>query len=223
MICTLPYTEAKLNELIKLLLDKNKLVDGLIYMQMTRGIEPRNHLYSRQSTPVLTAFTQPFLPSNEAQIKGISAWLTDDIRWLRCDIKTINLLGNVMVKREAADNECDEAIMQRDGIITEGSSSNLFLVKDNVLYTHPATNLILNGITRQLVIEVARDHQYKVVEESFPVDVLEHADEAFITSTTMEITPIVSINGQVNTTYAIGPVTKDLQLKFRDLLPSHSK
>lgn len=217
----LPYTEVKLTGLLNLLVEKNKLTDGLIYVQMTRGVEPRNHLYSRQSRPVLTGFTQSLLRNNEIQMNGINAWLTDDIRWLRCDIKTINLLGNVMVKREAADQQCQEALMQRDGFITEGSSSNLFLVKDHVLYTHPATNLILNGITRQLVIELAKSHQYKVVEEPFPVDVLAHADEAFITSTTMEITPIVSISGQVNTTYSIGPVTKDLQSKFRDLLPTN--
>ncbi|TWI55972.1 D-amino-acid transaminase [Halalkalibacter nanhaiisediminis] len=217
----LPYTEAKLNELIDLLLHKNKLTDGLIYLQMTRGIEPRNHLYSRESTPVLTGFTQPFTRNHVVQTKGINAWLTDDIRWLRCDIKTINLLGNVMAKREATDNKCQEALMHRDGTITEGSSSNLFLVKNNVLYTHPATNLILNGITRQLVIELAQTHQYKVIEEPFPVDVLIHADEAFITSTTMEITPITSINGQVQTTYSIGPVTKDLQTKFHDTLPKN--
>ncbi|WP_227938511.1 D-amino-acid transaminase [Alkalihalobacillus deserti] len=216
---TLPYAEEKITELLMKLLNKNAVVDGFLYFQITRGVEPRNHLYTRNSPAVFTAFTQAAQNLEETQKNGVNVWLTDDIRWLRCDIKTINLLGNVMVKREAADHQCHEAILHRNGMITEGSSSNLFLVKDQVLYTHPATNLILNGITRQLLIDVATKHNYSVVEEPFPVEVLEHADEAFITSTSVEITPIISVKGQLATTFEVGPVTKDLQTKFKAILP----
>ncbi|KHF38068.1 D-amino-acid transaminase [Halalkalibacter okhensis] len=215
----LPYSEDQITEFIHTLIEKNTLKNGLVYFQVTRGVEPRNHLYSRESTPVFTAFTQPGHSTEDLQQNGIDVWLTDDIRWLRCDIKTINLLGNVLVKREAADHNCQEAILHRNGTITEGSSSNLFLVKDKVLYTHPATNLILNGITRQLIIELAQNNNYSVVEEPFPVEVLEHADEAFISSSSVEITPIKSVHGQLTTTFPIGPVTKDLQKKFKELLP----
>lgn len=215
----LPFQEQRITELLVELLEKNSVVNGLVYFQMTRGVEPRNHLYTRNSMPVFTAFTQAAQNLEETQKNGVDVWLTDDIRWLRCDIKTINLLGNVMVKREAADKNCQEAILHRSGTITEGSSSNLFLVKDNVLYTHPATNLILNGITRQLVIELAEKYNYSVVCEPFPVEVLEHADEAFITSSSIEITPIKSVNGQLSTTFEVGPVTKDLQAKFKEILP----
>ncbi|MDT8862507.1 D-amino-acid transaminase [Alkalihalobacillus sp. MEB130] len=216
---TLPYSKEKITQFITTLIEKNSIQDGLVYFQVTRGVEPRNHLYSRESTPIFTAFTQPAQTLEDSQKNGIDVWLTDDIRWLRCDIKTINLLGNVMVKREAADNKCQEAILHRNGTITEGSSSNLFLIKDKVLYTHPATNLILNGITRQLIIDVAQKHDYSVVEEPFPVDVLEHADEAFISSSSVEITPIKAVYGQLSTTFPVGPVTKDLQKKFKELLP----
>jgi D-alanine transaminase len=216
----LPFTEEKITELLMALLQKNALKNGLIYFQITRGVEPRNHLYTRNSTPVFTAFTQAAQNLSQTKNNGIDVWLTDDIRWLRCDIKTINLLGNVMVKREAADNNCHEAILHRNGMMTEGSSSNLFLVKDKVLYTHPATNLILNGITRQLVIDLAKKHNYSVVEEPFPVEVLEHADEAFITSSSVEIAPIKSVKGQLAATFEVGPVTKDLQVKFEEILPS---
>ncbi|MCL7749850.1 D-amino-acid transaminase [Halalkalibacter alkaliphilus] len=215
----LPYSKEQIQEYITTLIEKNSVQTGLVYFQVTRGVEPRNHLYSRESTPVFTAFTQPAHNTEDIQKNGIDVWLTDDIRWLRCDIKTINLLGNVMVKREAADNNCQEAILHRNGTITEGSSSNLFLIKDKVLYTHPATNLILNGITRQLVIELAQKHNYSVVEEAFPVEVLEHADEAFISSSSVEITPIKAVYGQLTTTFPIGPVTQDLQTKFKELLP----
>ncbi|WP_332697938.1 D-amino-acid transaminase [Halalkalibacter lacteus] len=215
----LVFPKEKIVKLIHSLIEKNAIQNGLVYFQFTRGVEPRNHLYSRESTPVFTAFTQVAQNLENTQKNGIDVWLTDDIRWLRCDIKTINLLGNVMVKREASDNDCHEAILHRNGTITEGSSSNLFLVKDKVLYTHPATNLILNGITRQLIIDLAKRHNYSVVEEPFPVDVLEHADEAFISSTSVEIAPIKSVRGQLSTTFEIGAVTKDLQTKFKELLP----
>ncbi|MCM3762731.1 D-amino-acid transaminase [Alkalihalobacillus oceani] len=215
---TLPYSGEDLIDLLDKLLEANELVNGLVYLQVTRGVEPRNHLYTKNCKPVLTAFTQPLPKKTAPQTAAVSVWLTDDIRWLRCDIKTINLLGNIIAKKEAADQQCQEAIMQRDGLITEGSSSNLFLVKDQVLYTHPATNLILNGITRQVVIDLAKQSGYEVVEEPFPVDVLEHADEAFLTSTTMEIAAIRQIKGQMDTSYEPGPVTKDLQEKFQQLL-----
>ncbi|GAE36321.1 D-amino-acid transaminase [Halalkalibacter akibai] len=214
-----PMSNEQLSELLMSLLQKNSIDNGLIYFQITRGVEPRNHLYTRQSAPVLTAFTQATKDVATPQEKGLTVWLTDDIRWLRCDIKTINLLGNVLVKREAADHHCHEAILNRDGIMTEGSSSNLFLVKDNVLYTHPATNLILNGITRQLVIKLAKENNYSVVEEPFPVEVLEHADEAFITSSSVEIAPITAVKGQLTTVFDIGPVTLHLQKKFAEILP----
>ncbi|MDQ0208985.1 D-amino-acid transaminase [Alkalicoccobacillus murimartini] len=198
------------------LLEKNQVTDGAIYIQVSRGATPRNHLYSREETPIITGFTMNAPKSKQEE--GISAWVTDDMRWLRCDIKTVNLLGNIMAKREAADADCFEAIMHRDGTVTEGSSSNLFLVNDGTLYTHPATNLILNGITRQVVIDLANKAGIQVVEEAFPKDVLDHADEAFITSTTSEVTPIVEFKGQVTATMPIGPVTKKLQALFKDLI-----
>ncbi|GAE24580.1 D-alanine aminotransferase [Halalkalibacter wakoensis JCM 9140] len=214
----LPFSIEKMEELLYSLVEKNSMQNGLVYFQITRGVEPRNHLYSRELKSTFTAFVQPPQDVEDAQKNGVNVWLTDDIRWLRCDIKTINLLGNVMVKREAADHHCQEAIMHRNGTITEASSSNVFLVKDKILYTHPATNLILNGITRQLIIKVAKKYGYEVVEEPFPVEVLEHADEAFISNTSLEITPIKAVYGQLTTTFPIGPVTKDLQIKFKELM-----
>lgn len=209
----LPCPLEELKVLLLALVEKNSINNGTIYFQVTRGVAPRNHLYSRETKSTLTAFTQE-LASDKQLEDGIQVWLTPDIRWLRCDIKTINLLGNVLAKREAADNQCQEAIMHRDRILTEGSSSNLFLVKDHVLYTHPATNLILNGITRQIVIQLAKNDGIDVIEEPFPFDVLEHADEAFITSTSMEITPINQVKGELTTTIPLGPVTKRLRNLF---------
>ncbi|MFA9457260.1 D-amino-acid transaminase [Halalkalibacter sp. AB-rgal2] len=202
-----------IKQTILTLIEKNKPIDGSIYIQITRGSEPRNHLYSRETKPTVLGFIQP-LPSktkSEARV-----WLEPDIRWLRCDIKSINLLGNVLAKRKAADHGCDEAILHRDTVLTEGSSSNVFLVKDQVLYTHPATNLILNGITRQIIIRLAKEHGLDVIEEPFPYEVLEHADEAFLTSTMVEVMPITEIEGEMNVTLPIGSITKKLQMLFKE-------
>ncbi|WP_413379773.1 D-amino-acid transaminase [Alkalihalobacillus sp. 1P02AB] len=210
----LPMTMAQLESLLEQLIEKNQLEDGIVYVQMTRGISQRNHLYNRSETAVITGYSQEMPAKKELLKNGIDVWVTDDIRWLRCDIKTINLLGNIMAKREAADHDCHEAVMHRDGMMTEGSSSNLFLIKDNILYTHPATNLILNGITRQVVIQNAKELGYEVIEEAFPKDVIEHADEAFITSTTSEVTPIKQFKGQVEASLEVGPITRQLQEAF---------
>ncbi|ERN53040.1 D-amino-acid transaminase [Alkalihalophilus marmarensis] len=215
----LSTTRETFTELINELIIKNTIETGIVYIQLTRGLQPRNHLYQREISPVLTGFAENLERKDELLANGVDLWLTKDIRWLRCDIKTINLLGNIMAKREAADHNCHEAIMHRDGTVTEGSSSNLFLIKDSTLYTHPATNFILNGITRQVVIKLAKEAGLHVVEEAFPTDVLAIADEAFITSTTMEVTPVRSITGDVSATLEIGPITRQLQEAFKQLLP----
>ncbi|MDV2685125.1 D-amino-acid transaminase [Alkalihalophilus lindianensis] len=214
----LAISRETLISLINQLISKNQLKTGIVYLQVTRGVQDRNHLYSREISPVLTGYVASLDRKHEVMQNGIDLWLTKDVRWLRCDIKTINLLGNIMAKREAADQDCHEAIMHRDGTVTEGSSSNLFLIKDETLYTHPATNLILNGITRQVVIKLAKQAGLNVVEEAFPIDVLAIADEAFITSTTMEITPVRSIKGDVDASIHVGPLTKKLQEAFNNLI-----
>ncbi|WP_100404775.1 D-amino-acid transaminase [Bacillus solitudinis] len=215
---SLPIHAETLKKQLAGLVNRNQLKDGIIYVQMTRGISPRNHLYQRNEQPIITAFTQQYTKDESLTKKGIDVWITDDIRWLRCDIKTINLLGNVMAKREATDHNCHEAILHRAGTVTEGSSSNIFVVKESTLFTHPATNLILNGITRQLIFELAKQSNLRIKEEVFSVEQLHQAEEAFITSTVMEIMPIRSINSDIKKTLEIGPITRKLQALFQDLI-----
>lgn len=213
----MPYDVSTFKHLTEELITKNNIVNGMVYIQMTRGVAPRNHLYERNMQSVVTGFAKSVsLDSIEkSQSHGIQTYLTEDIRWLRCDIKSLNLLGNVMAKRKAADSDCQEAIQHRDGTVTEGSSSNVFIVKNGTLKTHPATNLILNGITRRVVLKIAENLQVPVVEKSFTVDELIEADEVFITSTTMEVTPVVQLKGNKEQTYKIGPVTAELQKQFK--------
>lgn len=213
----MPYDIATFKHLTEELITKNNIVNGMVYIQMTRGVAPRNHLYERNMQSVVTGFAKSVSLDaiEKSQSKGIQTYLTEDIRWLRCDIKSLNLLGNVMAKRKAADFDCQEAIQHRDGEVTEGSSSNVFIVKNGTLKTHPATNLILNGITRQVVLKIAEQLQVPVLEESFTVEELLDADEVFITSTTMEVTPVVKLKGKQEQSFKIGPVTSELQKHFK--------
>ncbi|WNF37805.1 D-amino-acid transaminase [Bacillaceae bacterium IKA-2] len=212
----LPYKKELLQSLLTDLIYKNNLVTGILYIQMTRGVFTRAHLYERNVPGLITGLTQKIDFPFEQKQTGIAVFVTEDIRWLRCDIKTINLLGNTMLKRQAADNQCHEAIMYRTTLLTEGSSSNLFIVKDGTLITHPATNLILNGITRQIILKLARQANIPIKEQAFTLEQLKEADEVFLTSTTQEVTPIVSTKGDLKTTFSIGTVTRTLQKLFID-------
>jgi D-alanine transaminase len=154
--------------------------------------------------------------------EGIKVLIHEDIRWLKCDIKSLNLLGSILVKNKAVELGAKEAVLHRSGFVTEGGSTNVFVVKENVLYTHPANNLILDGITKNVVIEIANKYQIKVVEDAFTLDFFKDADEAFTTSSTAEIMPVISYlefkNGvcEENTLGKgeRGEITKFLQVKF---------
>ena len=212
----IPYEKEILKKLLHDYKTKVQTVNGSIYLQITRGVADRNHLYTKNEEPVILGFDLPDKGVSQKQEQGVAAYVTEDVRWLRCDIKSINLLGNVMAKRKAFDHDCDEAILYRDTGVTEGSSSNLFLVNNQTLYTHPANNLILNGITRQEIVAIASDLGLTVIEEPFPKEVLLHAEEAFISSTSLEIVPIHSFKGDIETTLNVGPVTKKLQHAFQE-------
>src|SRR5699024_837930 len=211
----LPHKIEKIKEMIEKLKNNNNLKDGTIYVQLTRGTSSRTHGFPESSVPSqLIAYTQPLKKPYKKQREGVYAILTEDIRWLRCDIKSLNLLGNVLVKQKAIEKECFEAIQHRDDLVTEGSSTNVFIVKDNCLYTHPITNLILNDITRCKVLELANTLKINIKEEAFSTQQLFNADEVFITSTTAEIMPIIKIDEkQINCGFP-GVITKKIQENF---------
>ncbi|MGO4887124.1 D-amino-acid transaminase [Anaerobacillus sp. MEB173] len=213
---TLPYPIETFYMLTEQLIRKNEIRDGLFYLQYTRAVAPRNHLYERNMEGVVTAFTREVPLNIKDQSEGIAVIATDDIRWLRCDIKTINLLGNTMALRKAADNKCSEAILHRNHLVTECAASNVFIVKDKKVYTHPATNLILNGITRQLVLHIANELGLELFEQPFTLEHLMDADEVFITNTNVEIAPVISISGDISNHYSIGPITRKLQSSFTE-------
>ncbi len=215
---TLPWTEQELLSIAQELLEKNNITsadDAILYLQVTRGAAPRQHdIPTTGITPVLMAFVRrKERPVKELQT-GITAKFIPDIRWLRCDIKTLNLLGAVLVKQEAKNAGAAECILHRDGIVTECSAANLFAVKNGELYTHPANNLILHGITRQVIIQLAKEAGIPVHEETFTTTFAQEADELFLSGTTTEVMPIVTVDEKPVGSGQVGPVVRKLQELF---------
>lgn len=214
----------------QLLVEAEGIDDGIVYLQITRGAALRVHQFPvPEPVPVLTGTASPLARPLDLIDQGIQVLLLPDIRWLRNDIKSLNLLGAVLSKQRAKETGCYEAILERDGILTEGSSSNLFIVSKGELLTHPADNLILNGITRQEVLRLAIEADIPCEEVPYSIETLLHADEAFICGTTTEIMPVTlvqSFDPQNNHhRYSIGPgipgpITRKLQEAFNSTLLS---
>lgn len=204
-----------INELLKTSnLEKE---DSLVYIQVTRGTAPRKHNFPTKIEPTLMIYALPkkFPSINEI---GIRLKTFPDFRWHRCDIKSISLLGNVIANDEAIEDQNHEALFERNGMITEGSHSNIFFVKDEVVYTHPANELILNGITRQTVIELCNKLEIPFIEQPIALNEIAKMDESFITGTTTQIAAVKQIDHHLLGEDSIpGRITHQLQKAFSEL------
>lgn len=219
----LTYTVDELIELVRKLLEVNDVKNGGIYIQATRGVAPREHSFPTPSVkPVIMAFTKSYDRPYEDLENGIYTMTTEDIRWLRCDIKSLNLLGNVLAKEFAVKYNASEAIQHRGETVTEGASSNVYAIKDGKIYTHPINNFILNGITRRVIKWISEDKNIPFIEETFTVDFLKNADEVIISSTSAEVMPVVKIDGEDVGDGKVGTVTRQLQEGFNQYIETHS-
>lgn len=217
-----PYGPEKWLALLQQTIDKNGYEHGGVYLQVTRGAYKRDHSFKAGVNPgiTLSAFGQK-TPPREVMDQGVRVIAQPDIRWKRCDIKTINLLPNVLAKQAAVDAGVRETLLLKEnGEITEASVANFFAVIGGVIRTHPATNEILNGITRQAVIGLAKEAGYKVEESAFTLHELEQeAEESFLTSTTSNVLPVVRVNDAVIGGGTPGPVS----LRLLELYVEHVK
>lgn len=170
--------------------------DQLVYLQVTRGVDPtRNHLFPQGVEPTVFAMAWAAKPRDPAIAQqGIAAITLDDNRWQRCDIKSISLLGNVLLRQQAEDVGAGEAILIRDGLVTEGSSTNPFLVADGEILTPPKSNQVLPGVTRDLLLEIARGAGIPCTERSISRDELETADEIWVSSSSREVQPVTRLD-----------------------------
>lgn len=187
-------------EIHRELVRANEITDGLVYLQVTRGSDgDRDFVFPNAETtePTLVLFTQskPGLAQNPVAKKGIKVISIEDIRWGRRDIKTVQLLYPSMGKMMAKKAGCDDAWMVEDGHVTEGTSNNAYIVKGNRIITRQLSNDILHGITRAAVLRFAREAQMEVEERAFTIDEAKVADEAFVTSASAFVMPVVEIDG----------------------------
>lgn len=206
------------NELKKLLLEllkNNKInTDGKLYLQVTRGSATRDHIFPKDTAPNIFAYIEN-LPRNLNLLeKGADVITKRDTRWENCYIKSLNLLPNVLAKQAAFEQDCYEAILHKDGCVTECSSSNIYLVKDKKIYTHPATNQILHGCVRMRVEEFANLLEVSFIEEPFYLKDINLADELFLSSSTSEIMPVVSVDKYKIGNGTPGEITKRLQQAY---------
>lgn len=209
-----PFPLVDIEQQLLELVEKTQLENGTIYIQITRGVARRTHHFPENITPTVVAYVQDLIRPLNKMENGSIAILADDIRWKRCDIKSLNLLGNVLIKQKAKGQGYEEAILHRDGIVTEGSSTNVFIVKNDVIYTHPANHLILKGITREIVINIAQESNFPLIQTHFTVDELLDADEVFITSTTLEVIPIIQVDHQKIGEGRPGLITQTIQREY---------
>jgi D-alanine transaminase len=199
------------------LIVKNKLKDmqALIYLQVTRGAAPRNHSFpDPEVEPTVYAFAREITPPVNEPLSGVGVLLRKDIRWCRCDIKSVSLLANTLSFQEAHEKGMKECIFVRDGVITEGSRSNIFIVADGIMYTHPESGSILSGITRKNIIRFAHESGIPMREEPFHEKDLGGISEAFITNTSLEVSPVIAIDTIKVGVGTPGPLTIQIYKKF---------
>ena len=214
-----PFTNTNsLKIIIYYLLQLNNVDDGFLYLQITRGTAKRNHLFPSNIKPNVVIFT--FSKGSLDNVKkGVNVGLTKDQRWMRCDIKSTSLLANVLDKQKGHESGFFEVWQLRKNLITEGTTSNAFIInKKSHIYTHPKNNFILGGVTRDCVVEIALKNNLKIIEKAFDIDDIRNCNEAFLTSTTLGIVPVTKIDNIIINKKKIGLITNDLMKKLEDFL-----
>jgi D-alanine transaminase len=204
-----PHENANWSDLLNQLVQLNGGGDLAVYLQVTRGAAPvRDHGFPPIPVPpTVFAMAHPLKPLPEEILRhGIAAVTQDDIRWGSCHIKSTALLANVLARQASVRRGAADAILVRDGHITEAAAANVFLVCDGVLLTPPKSPRILPGITRDLILELAVEHALAHAEQDLPVELLEHASEVWVTSSTREIVPITKVDGRPVGDGAPGPL-----------------
>lgn len=210
------YTEAEWLTLIQQLLARQPEGDQMVYLQVTRGVAKRAHAFPKDVTPTIFMMSNP-LPQVPAALRaaGVACVSMDDLRWLRCQIKSTSLLGNVLAAEYAAEHDAMETIQFRDGYLTEASSSNVWLVKDGVLYAPPKDNLILEGIRYGLFEELCTQAGITLVQKKLTKAEVLAADELLLSSATKEVLAVVKVDDQTIGNGQPGPIYHRLYAAYQ--------
>jgi len=212
-----PLAETEWTRLVHQLIERNPAEDQAVYLQVTRGIAPRDHAFPKGVAPTVFMMSNPLVtPSRELIENGGSAVTTTDFRWLRCDVKVISLLANCLLRQRSVDAGAEEVVMFRDGYLTEGSSSNVFAVKGGVLLAPPKNHLVLPGITYDVVLELATANKVPLEVREVAEDEVRSADELWLSSSSKEVLAVTTLDGRPVGDGKPGPVFKRVHRAFQD-------
>jgi D-alanine transaminase len=209
-----PYSSSEWFSIFEKLIETVEVSEQSIYLQVTRGVTERDHDISLAENPTIFAMSRPIEKKDLSG--GINAITHEDIRWQYCDIKAITLLPSVILRHKAKQQGAKEAILIRDGYITEGAASNVFICKNNEIFTPPKNNNVLPGITRDLVVEILADHKMAYSETTITGEELLNADEIWITSSTWEIVPVTQLNNMPVGTGEVGPLWQTVNKLYQE-------
>jgi len=211
-----PHSEENWMALIQKVMDAYPSDDQMVYLQVTRGVAKRAHAFPKEVTPTVFIMTNPLvLPSAQVRADGVACVTMEDRRWLHCEIKSISLLGNVLAAQHAAESGVTESIQFRDGWLTEGSSSNVWVVKNGVIMGPPKDHLILEGIRYGLLQELCEQHGIPFESRKITQEEVFAADELMISSATKEILPVVRLDAQTIGNGAPGPIYQQLYAAYQ--------
>ena len=212
-----PHTESVWRQLLASLIERNEPEDQSLYLQITRGVAKRDHAFPENTIPTVFIMSNPLiLPTSDQIENGVSAITAPDNRWSRCDVKSTALLPNVLLRQLAVDAGCTETLLLRDGLLTEGSATNAFVIRDGIILTPPKSNLMLPGITYDLVLELAAANGVAYEVRNIAEAELISADEIWITSSSKEVLPVTTLNGNLVGSGHPGPVFKRMHGLYQD-------
>lgn len=218
-----PMTNAQWREVIEQVVAGHEADDQSVYLQVTRGSAPRDHAFPANTPPTVLVMSNPMSRPDPAQFEhGVCAVSTADIRWSRCDLKTLNLLPNVLAKQKAVEAGCIECIMFRDGVLSEGAVSNIFVVKDGVILAPVKDHRVLPGVTYDLVLELAQANGMKHEVRDIGETEVRQADELWLTSSSREVQAIVEFDGRPVGDGKPGPVYRRLYALYQDYKANRS-
>lgn len=208
-----PYSREQWQEILTSLLDGSQ--DQSVYVQVTRGVAgKRDHAFPEHAVPTVFAMASPIVPFSNLEA-GVKAMSIEDSRWQLCNVKATALLANILLRQQAIEQGCVEAILVRDGYVTEGAASNIFAIIDGVLITPPKGHEILPGVTRDVILELARENDIPCSEDIISLDALQMADEIWLTSSTREIVPVVQLDGTTVANGKPGPIWHTMNQLFQ--------
>ena len=212
-----PMTLPQWTQLVRRLVTMHPWKDQAVYLQVTRGVAKRDHAFPKGTTPTVFVMTSPLsTPDRKLVANGVPCVTATDNRWLRCDIKSTSLLGNVLMRQRAAEAGALETIMFRDGFLSEASSSNVFVVRQKSIVAPPNNHLVLPGTTNDVVMELARKARIPLTMREISEDEVRSADEIWLTSATKEVLPVSRLDGKPVGTGKPGPLFKRMYKLYQD-------